>query len=425
MKRLCSAALVSVVMISLIYGASPALAQTEKDNKEEATASTEGISENGTSRQVITVNTEPMEELDRLVKMLEEAEHKNDEELIKALQEKIRVIKEEISKATEESNKPQLITKEAIRVVPREVTATSATKIDKCDELKAWVSKRARYETLFALSDEELKDKGYRGGREEVRKIIAELDEGINRLRIECEAGVTSGTSSGAAPVPTTEQTAVAIALRPVAVESAVEITDYYKRRIAEIVAKEAEIDRQIASLKELRDEIDRLIEELIKSKDKISASEVSGLVTKIEVRPGELKMDKAVVKTVAKSVIARVNNKDLEIMPTERHVVIRDENLEVKAPELSIENEVLRTGNFEVKVMPSTVIEKIQVEPKELELKEEDAKAVYKIKSDESRKLLGFIPVKVEKTLTVDAANAEAEIIKEEKPWWTFLTTK
>ena len=74
---------------------------------------------------------------------------------------------------------------------------------------------------------------------------------------------------------------------------------------------------------------------------------------------------------------------------------------------------------------MPSAAIEEIRVEPKEIELKEENARAVYKIRTTESRKLLGFIPVKVERILTVDAASTEAKIIEEAKPWWAFLTTK
>ncbi|MFC2020475.1 hypothetical protein ACFLU1_01590 [Chloroflexota bacterium] len=425
MRGLCSAFLVSAVLMSLVFGASPALAQTERDNKEKADVSVEEGSDNQTATKeeaikdrtttrAITEDTEPIEELDRLMKLLEEAEREKDKELINALQRKIQVIKGEVRKATVEPIKPQLATEKSLREVPREESVVSFTNIDKCDELKAWESKRTRYATLYALADEEIKAKGYRGGKEEVRKIIAELDEGIKRLRIECEAGVTTRTGG----------TAVAVTLKPTIVESGGEIIDYYKRRIAEIATKGMETEKQIASLKELRNEIDRLIEELIKSKDKISIREVSELVTRIEVKPGELKMDKAVVRTIDKSVVARINNRELEIKPTERHVIIRDANLEVKASELSIENEVIRVGNSEVKVMPSTVIEKIQVEPREMELKEENAKAVYRIKADEKRKLFGFIPVKIERTLTVDAADTEVKV-DEKGPWWAFLTTK
>ena len=117
---------------------------------------------------------------------------------------------------------------------------------------------------------------------------------------------------------------------KPIAVGSGGEITDYYRVRIAEIATEETEIGEKIAELKELRNEIDALIEELIKNKVEISAEEVSGLVTKIEVRPGEVRMDGVVVQTVDKSVVARIDNKNVEIKPTEAQVIIQDENLTV-----------------------------------------------------------------------------------------------
>ncbi|MEE8412963.1 MAG: hypothetical protein V3R96_00260, partial [Dehalococcoidales bacterium] len=430
---------VSIISISLIFGASPALAQTEERNEKEVAVSGEEGSDNQTAPRVITVNTGLMEEYERLVKMLGEAERKGDEELTKTILEKIRVIKGEIEKATRESGIPQLAVEKPVKLVPIEVTAVSPIRLDECAELKTWESKKQHYEALYALSDDELKDKGYREGKEEIRKIIAELDEGIKRLRTKCEAGVTTGTGSGALTL-TPEQRVyspgdahyVAVT-RPIAVESGVEITDYFSRRIAEITTKEVEVNKQIVILKELRNEIDRLIEELIKSKDKINTREVSGLVTKIEVRPGEIRMDQAVVKTVAKSVLISINSRDLEIKPTRAGVILQDGTLQVKAAELSIgvdkdeisRFEVLRVGNSEVKLMPSILIEKLGIEPQEIELKEENAKAVYKIKTVENRKLFGFISVVVEKTSTVDASNLEASVIVEKGPWWAFLTTK
>ena len=180
-----------------------------------------------------------------------------------------------------------------------------------------------------------------------------------------------------------------------------------------------------IPSVERIFDALGYSEEELIKSKDAINTREVSGLVTKIQVRPGEVKMDEVAVKTVDKSVVARINDKDLEIKPTRAQVIMHDGDLEIKAPELSIEDEVLKVGNSEVKLVPSTVLKKLKVEAKEMELIEENSRAVYKIKTDEKRKLLGFIPLKVKNTLTVDATNTDTEIIKEEKPWWAFLTTK
>ena len=416
MRKLFSAALFSIVSMSLIFGASPAFAQTEENAK-----------------QVFAVSDELMEELDGVVRMLEEAEHSNDQELIKALQEKIQIIKEEIRKtsekptALEKTEKLQRIVKPPTVMAISGKTAVSSTHIDWCAELKALEGKKQHYEALYALSDEELSDKGYRRGKEEIRNTIRNLEKAIERARVNCEAGAPSSDSGGSgdtttSPVKVTTET---VAIRPIAVGSGGEITDYYRIRIAEIATGEVEIEKKVASLKELRSEIDELIEELIKGKAKISAEEVSGLVTRIEVRPGEVKMDKVVVKTVEKSVVVRINNKNVDIIPTEAQVTIQDENLIIKAPELSIENGALHIGNSEVKLRPGAIIKKTNIEPVEIELKEEHAKAVYKIKTDENRKLLGFIPVRVERTLTVDATSTDVNINEEEKPWWTFLTTK
>jgi len=444
MKKIFCVALVSIVSMSLISGTYPAFAQTEEDEKvvEPPTVVNSG---NQTTPKEFTVNDKFMEELYRLLRALEEAEHKGDQALTEALREKIRVIKEEISRANERPMReigepriikqpgspdlaPEVVTKEP-PAIPRESTVTEVTssRVDPCAEAKALEEKKRYYEALYALSDEELKDKGYSRGREELRITIDNLEQSIKRLRAECETGVpsSSGGGGGGTISPTETGPVEVVTTRPIAVESGGEITDYYRLRIAEIAIEEVDIEKQIASLKELRSEIDKLIEELIKSRSEISTEEVRGLVERIEVRPGEVKMDKVVVKTVDKSIVARIDNKELTIKPTEAQVIIHDGNLEVKASELSIENEVLRVGTSEVKLSPGAVIEEIKLQPIEMELKEENATAVYKIKTDESRKLLGFIPIEVKKTITVDAANTKAEIIEEESPWWAFLTTK
>lgn len=443
MKNIFCVALITVVSMSLILGTSPVFAQTEESEKV-VEPPTVVNTDNQTIPKEFTVNDTFMEELYRLLKALEEAEHKGDRELTKALREKIRVLKEEISRAIEkpmieigeprvikQPGSPDLAPEVVIKeppVAPREstVTETTSSRVDPCAEARALEEKKQYYEALYALSDEELKDKGYSRGREELRITIENLERSITRLRAECETGVPGSAGGGGGTISPTETSPVGVVTtRPIAVESGGEITDYYRLRIAEIAIEEVAIEKQIASLKELRSEIDKLIEELIKSRAEISTEEVSGLVERIEVRPGEVKMDKVVVKTVDKSVVVRIDNRELAIKPTEAQVIIHDGNLEIKAPELSIENEVLRVGTSEVKLSPGVAIEEIKLQPVEMELKEENATAVYKIKTDESRKLLGLIPMKVKKTLTVDATNTKAEVIEEESPWWAFLTTK
>ena len=102
MKRLLGSVIVSILLLSVLSGALPALAQDE-ENTREVSVSTEVISVNQTTTQVYSVNDRLMSELDRLVIMLREAENEGDRELIAALREKIQIIKEEISRTTEES----------------------------------------------------------------------------------------------------------------------------------------------------------------------------------------------------------------------------------------------------------------------------------------------------------------------------------
>jgi hypothetical protein len=430
MKRLFCITLISLFSISLLLGASPALAQTG-ENEKEAPVLSQGSSGNQTVPQVLSVNNQLMAELNDLMRTLEEAENNNDQEKVKVLLEKIQRIKEEI---TTTSIKPVIVEEEQpTQTEPIPPTAVGSSdgmvpvEVNPCEEIKALEEKLRHYEALYALSDEELEAKGYRRGREEIKITIENLKRSIEELRIACESGVpsSSGGSGGIPPTETSPVDFIPPRPAPVAVDSAVEITDYYRFRIAEIMTEDVDVDEQIENLKKLRNEIDRLIEELIKSKDEIRADEVRGLVEVIEVRPGEVQMDKVVVKTVDKRVVARVNDKDVEIKPMEAQVVIHDENLVVKAPELIIENEVLRTANAEINLMPSTIMERIRIEPEEIELREENAKAVYRIRTNERRKLFGLIPLNVENTLTVDAENTEVDIIKEEKPWWAFFTTK
>ena len=187
-------------------------------------------------------------------------------------------------------------------------------------------------------------------------------------------------------------------------------------------MAKDIDAKERIRELKELRNEIDKLIEELIKSRDEIKIDDVDELVTKIKVKPTKIEADDVIVSTTEKDIIAKVNDKELKIRPAKTHVIILDKALEVNAPEVSIENDTIKVGNSEVGLTPGDVIRKIKVEPKKIELKEENDKAVYKIATEEKRKLFGFIPVNVRQDLTVDAN--EASIIRKEMPWWAVLTS-
>ena len=370
------------------------------------------------SMRLCLVDAKLMKELNLLMRELKEAEDRNDEKLISLLYEKIRAIKEKIREDEKDCQESQMV--ETTRVMLGTPLISAGRMCVQTEKLR---EKKKHYESLYLLSEEELENRGYNRGKEEIKRTIEKLEEEIRKGE-ECEAEMSgSGAGGMVIPVGRVEARSVASTERPVAVSRGEEITGYYNVKVSGIMTKEMKTEERIAELKGLRDEIDKLIEELIKSKDEIRTDEMSGLVEEIRVKPNEIRADDVVVSTVNKRVMARVNERNITIMPVRTHVIIQDMNIEVKVHELKIKNNVLRVGNSEVKLMASEVVERIKVEPKEVELVEENDRAVYKIRTEERRKLIGLIPVMVRKNMTVDAAGAE--VLEEKKPWWGFMTVK
>ena len=224
-------------------------------------------------------------------------------------------------------------------------------------------------------------------------------------------------------PSITTIQISIPKPIKPVVAESGQEVELYYKAQMKDIVSSSDDVDVQVGKLKALRNEIDQLIEGLIKGRKEIESGELSNLVTEVKVSPGEIRADNIVVKTVDKKILMDIGNKPISIKPTASQILIKDGDLEVMAAEVSIKDNILKVGNSEVKVAASDVVDKLQILPKSVELREENAKSVYKMKIDEKRKLFGIIPVNIETSLTVDANNGD--LLEEKRPWYAFLTTK
>ena len=227
----------------------------------------------------------------------------------------------------------------------------------------------------------------------------------------------SSGSGAGQANAAAVSENA-----KPVAVDSGREIDVYYRSKIQEVTAA-GNVSKQIEGLKKLRREIDGLIENLIKSKKEIEVAEIGGIVSDIKVAPGKITADNIAINTTDKKMLIDVGTKKLSIEPTKTQVIINDGGLEVKSSGVSIKDNILTVGNSEVKLAPSEVARKLNITPKDVNLKEENSKAVYMIKVDEDRKLIWVIPVKIEKTLEADAGNGD--ILKESSPWWIFLTTE
>ncbi len=340
---------------------------------------------------------------------LKEAETAGDKAEAERITEKIIDLKQQIEK-----------TKEECRAGVQQPEAPIV--IDRCEDVIHTKEKIDYYENLRNLSDAEVIEKtGF--SREElgIENIIAEISERLEKVKEQCKI---QGGMTVSEPVVTIDQIPVVVAepVKPAAVESGQEIEVYFKAKIENITSV-TDIDEQIENLKTLREEIDELIEKLIRSRKEIEAGELGNLITEIKVSQGEIKADDIVVKTTKKKILMRIGDKPISIEPTEEDVLIRDSGLEVKAREVSIKENVLRVGEANVGLAASYVAEKLKVSPKSVTLKEENEKAVYKMEVEEPRKLFGFIPLIIQKTLTTDANNGN--LLKERRPWYAFLTTK
>jgi len=295
-----------------------------------------------------------------------------------------------------------------------------AVSVNRCNEVAQWENKISYYKKLSGLSDADLKKDGF--SREEIEKILKDLSLGLEKIKTQC------GNQSGTVAAPPTAITgitgsvSVAETVRPVVVESGQEISAYYKTRLEKTASAKGK-EKQIEELKSLRDEIDGLIANLIKSRKELEVSELNNLVTEVKVSRGEIKADNIAVKTTEKKTLVNMGDIPVSIEPTASQVLIRDKDLEVKTNEVTIKENVLSVGGVEVKIPASEVVKKLGVAPKTIELKEENAKAVYNMKIEERRKLFGFIPFNVQKTVIADSANGN--VLTERLPWYNFLTTK
>ena len=305
--------------------------------------------------------------------------------------------------------------------------------IDRCREVAQWENKIDYYKKLAGLSDVELKEQtGFL--REEIEKILSDLPQGLEKVKAQCDDQQDIVKKRGmGTEILSMDLKSISEPIKPVVVESGQEIDDYYKAKIEKITAA-ADTEEQIQKLSSLKEEIDELITRLIKSRKEMEASELTSVVTEIKISKGEIKADDVVVKTTSKKILVTVGNKSISVEPTAKRVLIRDGGLEIEAKEISIKDNILRVGTAEVKLAASDVIETIRKRPgrtkyanitleRGVVLAEENGRAVYRIKETEPRKLFGFIPIRIIKTLTASAETSD--LLDERFPWYTFLTTK
>lgn len=200
------------------------------------------------------------------------------------------------------------------------------------------------------------------------------------------------------------------------------EIKSYYKERIryaAEVLPAET----QVAEIQDAKKEVEGLVAEAVKGKTEVFVEDLKGVISEIRVSRNSVRAGSTEIPLQAreeKRLIAPLGAGLVEIRPASNGAVIQDGDLAVRAKEVVINEEGIKIGDKEVKIAPRELPGVVQAEPVSVELRTEEEQPVYKVRVEENRKLFGFIPMNLSKTVAVDAV--EGRILKEERPWYSFL---
>ncbi len=359
---------------------------------------------------ICSIGDSLMKDYNNLIVELKTAEASGEKQKMDEITQKIVALKKEITRSEQECR--------GNTSVVSQTTAPTIT-INRCAETARWEGKLGYYKKIGELGDSDLKQK-YGFSREEVKKISEELEEGLKKIKLQCE------NQNTLIEKPEEKPTAIQVVteqVKPVAVQSAQEINDYYKARIKTITGAETDNNSQIENLKALKQEVNSLTSQFVKSRKEIEASELTDLAKEIKVSAGEIKADEVTVNTIGKKILLNVGEKSVSVEPSAKGVLLKEKTMETRANEVFIKDGILNVGNSEVKLLASDVAGGLGITPVSVELKEENAKAVYKMKINEQKKLFGLFSVKTSKVLTADADNGN--LIGEKLPWYSFLMTK
>ncbi len=200
-------------------------------------------------------------------------------------------------------------------------------------------------------------------------------------------------------------------------------IATYYQAKMDTILSKEDSIDGQIRSLKTLRERIDEMIRQLLEKKESIEADDFSGLVEKFRVRPKEIIADEVGIEAENKEITKTIDDKDIRIKALKEKVMLKVDDVEVEASDVELSDKI-KIEDMELKALPDKIKERVKTRIRRVVLLKEKDRLKYQIKTQEKRKILGLIDAEAEKEIELDASSEEAEIIKEEKPWWYGIST-
>jgi len=202
------------------------------------------------------------------------------------------------------------------------------------------------------------------------------------------------------------------------------DVAGYYKQKVTEVMAPGMDTDSQITQLKILRNEIDNMIMELLNKKNKLNASDVSGVVDEIKMKHNSIQAGNSTISTTTATISTQINNQNIEVQPSETGVTMTDGTTVVSIPELSIRANKISIADQVIQVAPSAVMVRAKMQnQKQLNMSVENGTPIYNIKGDENRNFLWVVPVTMEKQVKIDATNGN--VLSEEKPWWSGLTSE
>ncbi len=349
------------------------------------------------------------EEYNVLLVELKNAESQGDKQKQETIKGKISSLKNTVSNLQQ-----KCVIGTASEKIPQ---VKAAGTVDRCVQLEQWEEKIKYYEKLAAL-DEALLKKEASFSPNEVKEIILKLRSGYEEAKRNCVTKAERETK-----VTATGEAVMVKPVNPVSPASREEIDTYYREKMGTITGAES-ADSQIRDLKELKKEISALATNLIKSRKEVEAAELDGLVEEIKMKPGEIEIGDNVISAAEKKVFIEIGKKALSVEPAAKQVMIKDKDINVEAEgEISIKGNKLMVGSSEVKIAPSEITAKLNIVSNAFVLKEENNGAVYEIKTDERRKLFGFIPFSLSKTITANAG--DGSVLKEKLPWYSFITTR
>ena len=262
-----------------------------------------------------------------------------------------------------------------------------------------------------------------------IKEKISAIQQEMEKAKKEClgQTATTqypqSTTSTQVAIIQPTPQ-------KPTNVENPSEIASYYKDKMTNILQKTGDTDQTINSLKQLRNEIYQMIVKLVKETEKIKMSDIKDLTQELTISPSQIQVNNVKVDIEnQKEIGIELKGKEINIKANLQNVEIQDGAFNVKSNEkMVIKNQEMNVAEQKITVLPTEATSLFKLKPeeiKEFNLDVENNKPVYNIKTIEKRKLLGIIPVSITREAKIDAASSEKNVLEDNNPWWTFLTSK